>query len=66
MAERMSSTVMDQLFLNARTQNKWLSKDVTDAQLRENAARLAEVCKRETLRFSPRLQVWLWGAKRGV
>ena len=35
MAERMSSTVMDQLFLNARTQNKWLSKDVTDAQLRE-------------------------------
>ena len=35
MAERMSSTVMDQMFLTARTQNKWLPKDVTDAQLRE-------------------------------
>lgn len=35
MAERMSSTVMDQMFLTARTQNKWLAKDVTDAQLRE-------------------------------
>ncbi len=35
MAERFSSAVMDQLFLSARTQNKWLPKDVTDAQLRE-------------------------------
>lgn len=35
MAERMSSAVMDQVFLTARTQNKWLSKEVTDAQLRE-------------------------------
>ncbi len=35
MAERFSSTVMDQLFLSARTQNKWLPKDVSDAQLRE-------------------------------
>ncbi len=43
-----------------------MPEGMTDAQLRENAARLAEVCKRETLRFSPRLQVWLWGAKRGV
>lgn len=35
MAERMSTAVMDQVFLNARTQNKWLPKEVTDAQLRE-------------------------------
>lgn len=35
MAERMSSAVMDQVFLTARTQNKWLAKEVTDAQLRE-------------------------------
>ena len=35
MAERLSSEVMDRLFLNARTQNKWLPKEVTDAQLRE-------------------------------
>jgi 3-hydroxypropanoate dehydrogenase len=35
MADRMSSAVMDQLFLTARTQNKWLTKEVTDAQIRE-------------------------------
>ncbi len=35
MAERMSSAVMDQLFLNARTQNKWLTKEVSNAQIRE-------------------------------
>ncbi|MEO5987660.1 MAG: 7-carboxy-7-deazaguanine synthase QueE [Candidatus Eisenbacteria bacterium] len=43
-----------------------MPEGLTDAQLRENAGRLAELCKRETLRFSPRLHVWLWGAKRGV
>ena len=35
MAERLSSTVLDQLFLAARTQNKWLPKDVPDGALRE-------------------------------
>ena len=35
MAERMSSAVMDQVFLTARTQNKWLPKEVSNAQLRE-------------------------------
>ena len=35
MAERMSTAVLDQLFLSARTQNKWLPKDISDAQLRE-------------------------------
>ncbi len=43
-----------------------MPEGLTDAQLRENAARIAEVCKREGFRFSPRLHVWLWGAKRGV
>ena len=43
-----------------------MPEGLTDAQLHVNAARLAEVCKRENLRFSPRLHVWLWGAKRGV
>jgi 3-hydroxypropanoate dehydrogenase len=35
MAERIPQAVIDQMFLLSRTQNKWLPKDVTDAQLRE-------------------------------
>ena len=35
MAERIPQAVIDQMFLLARTQNKWLPKDVSDAQLRE-------------------------------
>lgn len=34
--------------------------------LRERAAWLAPFCVRHGLRMSPRLHVWLWGAKRGV
>lgn len=43
-----------------------MPEGLTDAVLRERAVALAEVCKRENLRMSPRLHVWLWGAKRGV
>jgi 7-carboxy-7-deazaguanine synthase len=38
----------------------------TDAALRARAGRLAELCRREGLRMSPRLHVWMWGARRGV
>jgi 7-carboxy-7-deazaguanine synthase len=34
--------------------------------LRERGAWLAEICKQENLRFSPRLHVELWGNRRGV
>ena len=34
--------------------------------LRERAAWLAEICKEEGFRFSPRLHVDLWGNQRGV
>jgi 7-carboxy-7-deazaguanine synthase len=34
--------------------------------LRERGEWIAEVCKREQYRFSPRLHVELWGARRGV
>jgi 7-carboxy-7-deazaguanine synthase len=34
--------------------------------LRERGVWLAEICKEEGFRFSPRLHVELWGAKRGV
>ena len=35
-------------------------------RLRERAVWLAEICKREGFRFSPRLHVELWGNRRGV
>ena len=38
----------------------------TDHGLRERAVALAETCKRHGFRLSPRLHVWLWGARRGV
>ena len=34
MSSPISAQALDQLFLNARTQNKWQAEDVTDAQLR--------------------------------
>lgn len=43
-----------------------MPEGLTDARVREGALRLAEICKREGLRLSPRLHVWMWGAKRGV
>lgn len=45
----------------------WLMPEgLTDEQLRARGAWLAERCKRDGVRFSPRLHVWLWGARRGV
>jgi 7-carboxy-7-deazaguanine synthase len=35
-------------------------------QLRERAVWLAEICKLEGFRFSPRLHMDLWGHRRGV
>jgi 7-carboxy-7-deazaguanine synthase len=35
-------------------------------ELTERSAWVAEVCKRHGFRFSPRLHIWLWGARRGV
>lgn len=43
-----------------------MPEGLTEERVREHAAAIAEVCKREGLRLSPRLHVWLWGAKRGV
>ena len=43
-----------------------MPEGLTDAAVRARAVTLAEVCLREGLRLSPRLHVWLWGAKRGV
>lgn len=43
-----------------------MPEGLTDAVLRERAVWLAERCKRDGVRLSPRLHVWLWGARRGV
>jgi len=43
-----------------------MPEGLTDARVREHAATLAELCKREGLRLSPRLHVWMWGARRGM
>ncbi len=43
-----------------------MPEGITDTALRERALTLAELCMREGFRLSPRLHVWLWGAKRGV
>ena len=43
-----------------------MPEGLTDVAVREGARTLAPLCQREGLRLSPRLHVWLWGAKRGV
>jgi len=49
-----------------RNRTVLMPEGLTDAALRGRAASLAATCRRENLRFSPRLHVWLWGARRGV
>jgi 7-carboxy-7-deazaguanine synthase len=43
-----------------------MPEGLTDERVRANATVLAELCRRTGLRMSPRLHLWLWGAKRGV
>jgi 7-carboxy-7-deazaguanine synthase len=43
-----------------------MPEGVNPAVLRERALWLAETCKQEGFRFSPRLHVDLWGDRRGV
>lgn len=43
-----------------------MPEGLTDEAVREGARTLAPLCQREGIRLSPRLHVWMWGAKRGV
>jgi organic radical activating enzyme len=43
-----------------------MPEGLTDEAVRRHAADLAEACKRLGVRMSPRLHIWMWGAKRGV
>ena len=39
---------------------------MTEESLRARAPAIAEACKQYGFRLSPRLHIWLWGARRGV
>lgn len=43
-----------------------MPEGLTDERVRSHAADLVELCRRTGFRMSPRLHIWLWGAKRGV
>jgi 7-carboxy-7-deazaguanine synthase len=43
-----------------------MPEGLTDEAVRKHAIELAELCKRHGFRMSPRLHVWMWGARRGV
>lgn len=43
-----------------------MPEGLTDDAVRRHAVELAELCKREGWRLSPRLHIWMWGARRGV
>jgi organic radical activating enzyme len=43
-----------------------MPEGLTDAALKERAVELAGLCQTLGVRMSPRLHIWLWGARRGV
>jgi 7-carboxy-7-deazaguanine synthase len=43
-----------------------MPEGMTEPVLRERSAWLADRCKQSGFRLSPRLHVWLWGARRGT
>jgi 7-carboxy-7-deazaguanine synthase len=43
-----------------------MPEGITDDRVRAHATTLAELCRTHGFRMSPRLHLWLWGAKRGV
>jgi organic radical activating enzyme len=43
-----------------------MPEGMTEKILQERSVWLAELCKRDGYRLSPRLHVWLWGARRGT
>jgi 7-carboxy-7-deazaguanine synthase len=43
-----------------------MPEGLTDAALKRRAEALAGECQRLGVRMSPRLHIWMWGARRGV
>ena len=58
-------TILDQIKAD-REKVILMPEGIESAILRERGVWLAEICKREGFRFSPRLHVELWGNRRGV
>jgi 7-carboxy-7-deazaguanine synthase len=50
----------------ARSRVVLMAEGTTSDVIRERAAWLAGICKREGFRYSPRLHIDLWGNRRGV
>lgn len=44
----------------------YMPEGLTDEALRERARALAPICIADGVRLSPRLHIWMWGARRGV
>lgn len=62
--EEIKQVVAD---LSAKPEDVILMPEGTDTEtLQSRGLWIAEICKQEGYRFSPRLHVDLWGAKRGV
>lgn len=49
-----------------RARVMYMPEGLTEPALRDKAAWLAPACVADGVRMSPRLHIWLWGAKRGV
>ncbi len=43
-----------------------MPEGLTDASVRGHAEKVIELCRAHGFRLSPRLHVWMWGARRGV
>jgi organic radical activating enzyme len=43
-----------------------MPEGLTDAEVRGHAPKVVELCRAHGYRMSPRLHIWMWGAKRGV
>jgi organic radical activating enzyme len=43
-----------------------MPEGLTDEAVRAHAPLVVELCKQHGFRMSPRLHIWLWGARRGV
>lgn len=57
--------MLEQLDAN-RSRVVLMAEGTTSDVIRERAAWLTEICKREGFRYSPRLHIDLWGNRRGV
>jgi len=56
--------IINQMNLN-KSRCYFMPEGTTDKELRKKSLWLIEECKKNNIKFSPRLQVWLWKKRRG-